>query len=375
MTLLTTRLAQPPALPCDGARATSTPLYQTATFAQHPDGDSRWDYSRSGNPTRDVLEVQLAALEGARHALACSSGVAALSAVLRLAHRGDHVIVGDDLYGGTCRLLRLLAEDHGVEISRAPLHEPGALRAALRGNTRLVLAESVTNPFLRVVDVGALATDLRGRDVLLAIDNTMRTPLALRPLAHGADLAIQSATKLLNGHGDVTAGVVATDDDALADSLAFRRNAEGTTLAPFEAWLLTRGLQTLPLRLRAQVAGARQVAAALPGLPGVTRVITPDDGSDVVVITLEVEDEAAARALLERTRLFRTTVSFGGVGSSISTPATMSHASMTVGERAAAGITPTLVRLSIGIEDPADLLADLEGALAAGRRCAVAGLT
>lgn len=358
-----TRLVQPPRIPGEPARATSTPLYQTATFAQDLEGGRNpWDYSRSGNPTRDVLEEQLAALDGAERALAYGSGIAAVSAALRLAGPGDEVIVGDDLYGGTVRLLRDYERHLGLGVRRVDVRDPLRVRDALGPRTRLVFVETPTNPRLRVVDVAGLADVLQEHPAQLVVDNSMLSPLRQRPLELGADIALQSATKLLGGHGDLTAGVIAVSDGAVAERLAFLRNAEGSALAPFEAWLLLRGMSTLSVRLERQERNAAALADWLETRPEVTRVHRVPAGTGGVVVSFETGSVARSREIIRRARLFRTTVSFGGVTSSIGLPCAMSHASVSEAERATSGLAEDLVRISTGLEDARDLLADLERA-------------
>lgn len=361
-----TLLVHPPSVPGEPSGASSTPIYQTATFAVGlaEEGSSAapaWDYSRSGNPTRDVLEAQLAALEGGGsiRALTYNSGVAALSATLGLVPPGGEVVVGDDLYGGTRRLLARLAEHLGVRVVPVDTTDPDAVAAALGDRTDLLLVESPSNPRLRVSPVAVLAQIAHRHGARLAVDNSLLSSQLMQPLALGADLAIQSATKLLGGHGDLTAGVIAVQDGELAERLAFERNAEGSALAPFESWLLLRGLQTLAVRLDRQLETARRVVAFLRAHPRVRRVWYPPHGPGGVVTSFETGSEAVSRSIVQSTRLFATTVSFGAARSSISLPAQMSHACVPEEERRRQGLAPDLVRLSVGIEDADDLLADL----------------
>ncbi len=271
-----TFLAHGPARSADPFAATSPPIYQTATFDQPSAcGGGLYDYSRSGNPTRDLLERQLARLEGAGRALVYGSGIGAVAAAVRAVAGGGEVVAGDDLYGGSYRLLSRVLADQGITVRYVDLTDLDAVRGALGPQTRLVLAESPTNPLLRIVDLRSVADLAHAASALLAVDGSLATPLFQRPLELGADLVIHSATKALSGHGDVTAGVIATNDLELADRLAFARNAEGTALAPFESWLLLRGLRTLALRLERQEASARRVAEALVGHPAITRLHAP----------------------------------------------------------------------------------------------------
>jgi cystathionine beta-lyase len=381
MTALATRLVHPPPVPgaAPETAPSSTPIYQTATFTLPAEGEGRWDYTRSGNPTRDVLEAQLAALDGATTALAYTSGMAAVTAVLRLARPGEAILAGSDLYGGTGRMLEELARHGGVAVRRVDPRDLEAVAAALTSAgppVAVVFVETPTNPQLHTVDIEALARllgALPGRRPLLAVDNSMLSPYWQRPLELGADLAVQSATKLLGGHGDLTAGVVAVADRALGERLAFLRNAEGTALPPFEAWLLLRGLETLAVRLERQGRTAARVAAFLREHPRVRRLYTAESETPGVVLSVETGSVELSKEILTRTRLFRTTVSFGSVTASISRPWAMSHASIPENARRAAGLTPELLRLSVGLEDPEDLLVDLETALCPDRARISAG--
>lgn len=377
-----TRLVHPPRIPGEPARAVSTPIYQTATFEQHLDEDAegsrggRWDYSRSGNPTRDVLEAQLAAIDGAERAFAFSSGMAAVAAVLRLLRAGDEIVVGEDLYGGTNRLLADLSTHAGVVARLVDTRDVAKVAAAITWQTKLVFIETPTNPRLRVADIAAIADAAHRVGAIVVVDNSMLSPLLQKPLELGADIALQSGTKLLGGHSDLTAGVLAVRDHTLAERLAFIQNCDGTALGPFDSWLLLRGLETLEVRLTRQQASAQRLAAWLasrddlrgvhyPGLPG-------HPGADIhyrqsagpgVVISIEVGSAQRARAVVERARLFRTVVSFGSVSSSISLPAAMSHASIPAAERARRGLSDDLLRISVGVEEVSDLIHDLAGTL------------
>jgi len=373
-----TRLLHPPSVPGEPSGASSTPIYQTATFALSgepggPNTGDRWDYTRSGNPTRDVLEAQLAALEGggasgkageAVRALAYASGMAALTAVLRQVPTGGEVVVGDDLYGGTQRLLRRLSDHLGVCVAPVDTTDPDAVAAAVSNATDLVLVESPSNPRLRVSPIPVLAEIAHRHGARLAVDNSLLSSYLMHPLALGADFAVQSATKLLGGHGDLTAGLVAVEDPALAERLAFDRNAEGTALAPFESWLLLRGLQTLAVRLDRQLESTRRLVAFLRAHPRVQRVWYPRHGPGGVVVSFETGSLERSRAVVRETRVFATTVSFGAVRSSISLPAEMSHACVSEERRARQGLAADLVRVSVGIEDADELMEDLGRALA-----------
>ena len=369
---LDTRLVQFTACPGDPFHASATPIYQTATFALDRDTlAGPYDYARSGNPTRAALEQQVAALEGGTRGFAFASGLAALTAVLRLCAAGDEVLADNDLYGGTYRLLSKLAPRQGLTARYADAGDLDAVARAFTPRTRLVLVESLSNPHLRAVDLAALAQLAHAHGALLCVDNSARTPLLCRPLELGADLVVHSATKYLAGHSDVTAGVAVTRDAALGEQLYAVQNGEGAVLAPFEAFLLLRGLKTLAVRLRAQQRSARRVAVYLASHPQVTRVYYPraSDGSFArdggAVISFTSGDEAGSRRLIAALRLFAPCVSFGSVQSSVCLPCAMSHASIPAEVRAHRGFASDLVRLSIGIEDVGDLLADLRQGLAA----------
>lgn len=374
-----TRCARGGAIETDPHAATSPPLYQTATFAQsRADNFDAYDYTRTDNPTRSAAEDLLAELEGARGALTFSSGMAAIAAVLRETSEGGRLVCGRDLYGGTQRLAHRFLEGVDVEHVDLSVDADGrcqGLEASLAAQpAAVVFVETPSNPRLEIVDLRAVARTAHAAGARLVVDGTAMTPWLQRPLELGADVVVHSATKGLNGHGDVTAGVAATSDGALLERLAGRRNAEGTALAPFESWLLLRGIRTLGPRIDSaqRTAGrlARWLAAQpwtravrYPGLdshPGASLHAAQAAGGGIL-IGVETADEQSAKALVERTRLFSIAVSFGGVASSISLPRAMSHAS--VPEGAAPPPEATLVRLSIGLEAFADLQADLERAM------------
>lgn len=360
--------------------AVSPPIYQTATFRQ-PGADEfgEYDYTRTANPTRAQAEGQIAALEGGRHACAFASGMAAVTAVVRLARAGDEILAGDDLYGGTVRLLSRVVPDLGLRVRYVDPADPEAVEAAITPATRLLLMETPTNPLLRIADLERLSGIVhRGgrRGVLLAVDNSLLSPCLQRPLSLGADLVIHSATKSLCGHGDVCAGAVVTNDADLHQRLAFHLNAEGTGLAPFESWLLLRGMKTLSLRVERQCANATRIADFLHAHPRVRNVFYPTLASLPAraiherqasgpgsVLSFTTGDPELSKRIVEGTRLFTIAVSFGSVGSSISLPCRMSHASIPAELRGRLGPPPDLVRLSVGIEDADDLIADLERAI------------
>lgn len=361
----------------DPYSAVAPPIYQTATFRQPSAVEfGEYDYSRTANPTRALAEQQIAALEGGRHACAFASGMAAVVAVTRLAEAGQEILAGDDLYGGTCRLLARVAPRQGIRVRFVDATDPAAVEAAISPATRLLLVETPTNPLLRIVDLERVAAIAHHRSVLFAVDNSLLSPVLQRPLALGADLVIHSATKALCGHGDVTAGAVVTGDPDLHREMAFHLNAEGSGLAPFDSWLLLRGMKTLSLRIERQCASARRIAEFLaahaavrevcfPGLPGTRgREIHERQATGPgPVVSFTTGDPDLSRRIVEAARLFSITVSFGSVGSSISLPCRMSHASIPPELRGRLAPPPDLVRLSVGIEDVDDLLADLAQAI------------
>ena len=365
--------------------ATAPPIVQTATFRQSDaQADGPYDYSRSGNPTREQFEREVAALEGAAHGLAFASGMAALAAVTQLAGPGDEIVAGDDLYGGLHRLLHEVTARAGVVVRHVDTTDVAAVRAACTRRTRLVLLETPTNPRMRITDVAAIADVAHAVGALVVVDNTMLSPLLQRPLALGADLVVHSATKHLGGHGDVTGGVVVTSNDAVAERLGFLQNATGSALAPFEAWLLLRGLRTLGVRLERAQATAAILADALRDEPGVTAVWYPGlsdhpgarlhaaqaDGPGSVV-AFETGDRARSEAFIDALRDIGIAVSFGGVATTVCLPCRMSHASIPAAVRRERALPDDLVRLSVGLEDPDDLLREVRGGLAAARRAGV----
>ncbi len=355
--------------------AVVVPIYQTATYAQEEAGrPSGYEYSRTGNPTRTALESCLAALEEGSGALAFASGMAAIDTVTRLLAPGDHVVAGNDLYGGTCRLFRRVWETFGIHFSFVDMRDPATVAAALNPRTRLVWVETPTNPWLRLVDVAAMANLAHSHHSLLAVDNTFATPYGQQPLSLGADLVVHSTTKYLGGHSDVVGGAVVVRDKELQQRLAFLQNAAGAIPGPFDCWLVLRGIKTLGVRMRGHEANALAVARFLETSPAVARVHYPGLPShpqhDLAtrqmacfggMVGVEMaEGPETARRLAERTHLFTLAESLGGVESLIEVPALMTHASLSGwGDE----IPGSLVRLSVGLEHVDDLLDDLEQAI------------
>ncbi|WP_047391937.1 PLP-dependent aspartate aminotransferase family protein [Chitinibacter sp. ZOR0017] len=356
----------------------STPIYQTATFAHPALGQSTgFDYSRSGNPTRQALEHTIAELEGGSHGFAFASGLAALSTVLALFSAGDHLVVSAGCYGGTYRLLDQVFARFGLQISYVPLHDAAAFAAAIQPNTKAILLESLSNPCLDAPDFAAISALAQQQQLRLIVDNTLLSPLWFQPLCHGADIVLHSASKSLSGHNDTIAGVVAVRDAALAAELGYLQNAIGATLGPQDAWLVVRGIKTLALRLAQQERNALALAQWLaeqpqvsqlryPGLAGdpAHRAITQFASGFGVLISFSLPDEAAVRRLIERLQWISFAESLGGVESLITVPALQTHANLSPAERQTLGVGDHLVRLSVGIEDTRDLRADLAQALA-----------
>ncbi|HET6979736.1 MAG TPA: cystathionine beta-lyase [Pyrinomonadaceae bacterium] len=361
----------------DAHGAIVPPIYQTATFEQPSATEfGEFDYTRSGNPTRSLLEQQLADLEDATYACAFTSGMAALTSLTRIVRPGEEIVAGDDLYGGTIRLLDQLTSHLNITVRYVDTTNNAELRNFLSDRTRLILIETPSNPLFRISDIRELSSIAKKTGAYLAVDNSMLSPIFQRPLNLGADVVVHSATKFLCGHSDVTAGALITNDPALHKQFSFQQNAEGAGLSPFESWLLLRGLKTLALRVERQNNSAEKIARFLQTRAEVTRVFYPGlhdhpgrevhaqqaDG-DGAVVSFTTGDEKLSAQIVESTRLFRVAVSFGSVGSTISLPCRMSHASIPVALRNRLAPPPDLVRISIGIEDVDDLIADLSHAL------------
>lgn len=369
--------AGPPRDPAFGA--VMPPIYQVSTFAfKGVNQPGQFDYSRSGNPTRKALEDTLAALEGGGLGFAFATGMAAEATVLGLLSAGDRVLVHEDLYGGTWRLLTSVVARHGVTVDFADLRDPAALAAALRPETRMVWIETVTNPLITVLDLPAIAATARAHGALTVVDNTFLSPFFARPLDLGADVVIHSTTKYLNGHSDVVGGAAIARDPELAKRIGFLQNAMGTCCGPFDAFLVLRGIRTLSLRMERHHANAMAVARWLAQHPRVAQVLHPSLPSHPQhalatrlytgfggTFSFRVKADAAGIArMLGAARTFTLAESLGGVESLIEQPWTMTHASMDAAARVRAGITEDLVRVSIGLEHPDDLIADLDRALA-----------
>ncbi len=354
--------------------AVNVPIYQTSTYAQpavgHP---KRYDYARGGNPTREAFQDALASLEGGTHGLAFSSGLGAETALLLSLAPGDRVLLANDVYGGTYRLLSRVLEPWGLRLDVADMTDLDTLRAAVRAETRLVWVETPTNPLLKVVDIAAAAEVAHAVGARCVVDNTFATPYLQRPLELGADVVVHSVTKYLGGHSDLVGGALVTSDDGLAERLAFLQNAVGAVPGPMDCYLALRGVKTLAVRMDAHCRGARAVAGFLAGHPKVVGVHYPglphDPGHEIAsrqmadfggMVSFEVGSAQEAVRIAESTRLFFLAESLGGVESLIEVPAPMTHASVA---GSALEVPATLVRLSVGIEHPDDLIADLAQAL------------
>ncbi len=360
--------------------AIMVPIYATSTYVQKSPGVHQgYEYSRSQNPTRMAYERCVADLEGGSQGYAFASGLAAASTVLDLLDSGSHVIAMDDLYGGTYRLFeRVRKRSAGLDFSFVDLNDMKSVKAALKPNTRMIWAETPTNPMLKLVDLAKLGAFARKHGLILVVDNTFCSPMLQRPLEFGADLVLHSATKYLNGHSDMVGGIVVAGDNAeLAEQMAFLQNSVGAVAGPFDSFLAMRGLKTLHLRMRAHCESAMEIAKWLEKHPAINRVIYPGlkshpqhalakrqmDGFGGI-ISIEVKGGLRkSRRMLERCKLFALAESLGGVESLIEHPAIMTHASVPLANRKRLGISDGLIRLSVGTEDLADLRNELESAL------------
>ncbi len=365
--------------PDQATGAVIVPIYQTSTYAQSEVGVHKgYDYSRTANPTRAALEACLASLDNGRFGLAFASGMAAEDTLLHVFESGDHVIACDDVYGGTFRLFRRVLERAGLRFTFVDATQIDNVEAALEARTRLSWIESPTNPLLKLIDIQRIAEVAHARGILVAVDNTFASPYCQRPLELGADVVHYSTTKYLGGHSDVVGGALVTSDEQLAERLRFLQNAVGGVPGAFDSWLVLRGVKTLALRMRQHSANALEVGCFLQQHRRVKRVYYPGleshpqhalarkqmVGGFGGMLSFEVEGGvAAAREVARRTRLFTLAESLGGVESLIELPALMTHASLPAERRVAIGIDDGLIRLSVGIEEAEDLIADLNQAL------------
>ena len=358
--------------------AVSTPIYQTSTFAFEDVGKtSGYDYSRTANPTRKVLEDTIAKLEGGKAGFAFATGMAAETTIIHLLKAGDHIIAGDDIYGGTYRLFQDVMPDFGLEFTFLRMDSRQRIEEAIKPNTKMLWLETPSNPLLRIVDLEMAIDVAKRHNLMTVIDNTFATPYFLRPIEYGVDLVLHSTTKYLNGHCDVVGGAVVTTTDELTERVQFLLNALGTCAAPFDCWLVLRGIETLPVRMRQHEENAFAIANFLKGHSAVKKVYYPGleshPGHEIArrqmkgfggMVSFEINGGTTeVNSFLRRTKVFALAESLGGVASLVDHPATMTHASMPEEARRKAGISNELIRLSVGLENYDDLIEDLSEAL------------
>jgi len=368
--------------PDETTGAIMTPVFQTSTYVQSRLGENKgFEYARTRNPTRDALERNLAALEGASHGHAFASGLAATDAVLKLLKAGDHVICGKNVYGGTHRIMTHIFEQLGLEFTFVDTRSHASVEDAITSKTRMIFVETPTNPMMHITDLAAVGDLARHHKVILVVDNTFATPYFQRPIQLGAEVVIHSTTKYINGHSDMVGGIALTTRDDLAERLEFIQNSSGAVPGPLDCWLALRGVKTLPVRMRQHDQSGRLIASWLEEHRAVDRVYYPGLAShpqhDLAnrqmsgfggMISFELGSMERARIVVESTRLFALAESLGGVESLIGHPASMTHASVPREMKEAMGLTDGLVRLSVGIEDTEDLITDLDQALEAAVR-------
>jgi cystathionine beta-lyase/cystathionine gamma-synthase len=360
------------------AGAVTTPIFQTSTYVQEGMGKHKGhEYARVSNPTREALERNVASLEGGTHGFAFASGMAAIDSIVSLLSAGDHVVCGENVYGGTHRLMEQVRSRLGLSFTFVDTRDVGIVERAIKPATKLLFVETPTNPMMRLADLAALGSLAASKQLLFAVDNTFATPVFQRPFQFGADLVVHSTTKYLNGHSDMVGGMVVTRRDDLAEKFAFLQKAVGAVPGPFDCWLVLRGTKTLTLRMRQHDLNGRRIAEWLskdrrvpavyyPGLPShpqhelACRQMSGFSG----MLSFEAGSLERARRIVERTRIFALAESLGGVESLIGHPATMTHAAVPKAMRESLGLTDGLVRLSVGIEDADDLIQDLDQALA-----------
>ncbi len=359
--------------------AVMPPIYQTSTYAQTtPGGHQGYEYSRSANPTRTALENALASIENGNFGLAFASGLAAMDAVIKLLNPGDEVISTNDLYGGSYRLFKQIFEKYGITFHFVGMQEVSAIEAQINKNTKLIWVETPTNPMMNIIDIKAVAKLAKSKNVLLAVDNTFATPYLQLPLDLGADIVMHSATKYLGGHSDVVVGALVVKDKKLADQLYFIQNASGALCGPMDSFLVLRGIKTLHVRMQRHCENGKAIALYLARHPKIEKVYWPgfEDHPNHEVAKNQMKDFGGmisfvpkganftdAIAIVEKLQLFILAESLGGVESLAGHPASMTHASIPKVEREKSGVVDALIRLSVGIEDEADLIADLEQAI------------
>lgn len=356
----------------------AVPIYQTSTFVQEAPGINKgYDYARSGNPTRATLESIIAQLEKGTTGIAFGSGLAAIDAVVKLLKSGDEILAVDDIYGGAFRLFTHIYEKFGISVNYVDTTNAENVFEAITPKTKLIWIETPTNPTLKISDIKAIAKIAKAHDCLLCVDNTFASPALQQPLALGADIVIHSATKYLGGHSDLIAGLVVTKEKELGEKVKFIQNASGAILAPFDSWLVIRGIETLHLRVKQHSANAQSVAEFLQSHPDVDKVYYPGlknhhnhaiaaqqakGYGGVVSFTLKEDTEEAATAFVTSTQYFKLAESLGGVKSLLCHPAQMTHKSIPAEKRKAAGVSDSLIRLSVGLEEAEDLIDDLKQA-------------
>lgn len=356
----------------------STPIYQTSTYVQEAPGVHKgYDYARSNNPTRKVLEDLVATLENGAHGYAFASGLAAIDSVLKLLKAGDEILAVDDIYGGAFRLFTHIYQKFGISIRYVDTTVVEKVEKAISEKTKLIWLETPTNPTLKISDIAAIAQIAKAHQILLCVDNTFASPLAQKPLELGADLVVHSATKYLAGHSDLIAGLVVTKSKELGEQIKFIQNASGAILGPFDSWLVIRGIETLPLRLRQHSENAQKIAEFLLTQPLVKKVYYPGLPSHpnheiakkqlnyfggIVSFDLKIDDKEIATKVVSSTSLFQLAESLGGIKSLICLPSEMTHKSIPVEKRYESGVTDSLIRLSVGLEEAEDLIDDLSKA-------------
>ena len=357
----------------------SVPIYQTSTFVQEAPGVNKgYDYARTSNPTRAVLESVIAQLENGSTGIAFASGLAAIDAVIKLLKTGDEVVAVDDIYGGAYRLFTQVYKKFGIHVNYVDTTDSENVFNAITPRTKLIWIETPTNPTLKITDIAAIARIAKSRGCLLCVDNTFASPALQQPLSLGADIVVHSATKYLGGHSDLIAGLVVTKDESLGEKIKFIQNASGAILAPFDSWLVIRGIETLSLRVKQHCINAQAVAEFLEQHPAVNKVYYPglkthlnhtiakkqaSGFGGIVSFTLQNDTEEAATRFATSTHLFKLAESLGGVKSLLCHPASMTHKSIPAEKRQAAGVADSLIRLSVGLEEVEDLIEDLEKAL------------
>lgn len=358
--------------------AIAVPIYQTSTFVQEAPGVNKgYDYARTGNPTRATLEDIIAKLENGSTGIAFGSGLAAIDAVIKLLQAGDEILAVDDIYGGAFRLFTHIYQKFGINVNYVDTTNAENVFNAVTPKTKLIWIETPTNPTLKISDIEAIAKIARANRCLLCVDNTFASPALQQPLLLGADIVVHSATKYLGGHSDLIAGLVVTKEKELGEKIKFIQNASGAILSPFDSWLVIRGIETLPLRIKQHCDNAQKVAAFLETHPAVDKVFYPGlknhvnheiaakqlkDFGGIVSFTLKNDTEEAATGFVTSTKYFKLAESLGGVKSLLCHPAQMTHKSIPAEKRRAAGVSDSLIRLSVGLEEASDLISDLEDA-------------